>query len=283
MKPGKASVSAQSLPENLFHYTSFHSFLGILQSGTLQASAIQYLNDSQELSHAIDLARNCIQYHLPTPRNEVERRVREHLEVNLNAQRDLHIFQFSFSEAGDLLSQWRSYCPHSVGVCFSLDNRSLFDLPNFRIAQCIYDQSSQFALTDPIIRSEIQHLTDFFSRALGTGVDPRSLETDWLDQLRAIAPLIKDSSFAEEREWRLVSHLISSSDPRFSFHPSPSFLVPHVNLRIPDQDGRLPVKQVIVGPNPHAQLAMKSVSLALSRYAQRGWSVTNSKIPYRSF
>lgn len=269
-------------PEHLFHYTSFAGFLAILQSGDLWATAIQYLNDAEELTECLDLARDIVRELLMNPKNEVERRVRDTLETNIDAQKGINIFQFSFSEASDLLSQWRAYCPQGIGICFSIDRAALHSIADFRLGRCIYDQKVKVEEVEPIISSEVSHLTTFFEGALGEGVDPTTLSSDWIERLLAVAPLSKNHNFSEEREWRLFSDAISVLDDRFSFHTSATCLVPHVCLHVAGDDGRVPITRVVIGPNPNPKLAMKSVALALQRHAGRGWRVDHSQIPFRN-
>ncbi len=53
-------VSGVELPAELFHYTGAEGVLGILESGVLRATRIDYLNDSAEYQAGLALARTAI-------------------------------------------------------------------------------------------------------------------------------------------------------------------------------------------------------------------------------
>ena len=44
-------------PDQLFHYTSASGVAGIMETGRIRATALQYLNDSRELVHGLELTR----------------------------------------------------------------------------------------------------------------------------------------------------------------------------------------------------------------------------------
>ncbi len=91
--------------ERLYHYSSFNGLLGIVESRSLWASDIRYMNDSAELKHTADLIRK-----------EVTRRIRAgHQQPDLLNQfldwvthritNGHMLFATSFRSNGNLLSQ----------------------------------------------------------------------------------------------------------------------------------------------------------------------------------
>ncbi len=93
-------------PPVLYHYTTPSGFLGITETGTIWATGIHYLNDSQEFHHALSLFAS-----------ELRRRASESPDKNqffewladsVKNIRELKIFVCSFSQDQDLLSQWRA-------------------------------------------------------------------------------------------------------------------------------------------------------------------------------
>ncbi len=103
----------------LFHYTSLDGMRSIVEQRALWATEIRYLNDAKELAHLGELLRIEAGIYL------------EHADISdssaevLRQFRDWLAFRFEdgpllfvacFTEAGNLLSQWRGYCSHGKGV-----------------------------------------------------------------------------------------------------------------------------------------------------------------------
>ena len=117
----------------LWHYTGFRSFDAIMKSKTIWLSETTYLNDREEMVHGVAMAREVIAKRA----QEAGRRADdyagkgntlelEHVVGALGAfTSDLFdTFVASFSKRGDLLSQWRAYCP-TGGVAIGFDPNSL--------------------------------------------------------------------------------------------------------------------------------------------------------------
>jgi hypothetical protein len=103
---GPASPSYKKL---LFHYTTIAGLMGIIESKSLWASQIQYLNDSLEFNPAIDIARKNIENPSWIGKSEDYEFLLPKMANDLGFAEDLKICVCSFSEEGDLLSQWRAY------------------------------------------------------------------------------------------------------------------------------------------------------------------------------
>ncbi|MEJ2699230.1 MAG: hypothetical protein P8Z70_06185, partial [Desulfuromonadales bacterium] len=116
-----ASLYSGRPRETLYHYTTLKGLLGIVESRTLWASDIRYMNDSAEMKHAADLIKK-----------DIARRIAEgHPNPKLLNQfqywighRIVHghmLFSASFRSNGNLLSQWRGYSTHGKGVSVGFD------------------------------------------------------------------------------------------------------------------------------------------------------------------
>lgn len=270
----------------LFHYTSFASFLAILQSGKLWATGVQYLNDSQELLHAIGLAGDYVRDRLGSQQTREAQEALTDIVQSLPSVAHLRVFQFSFSEEKDLLSQWRAYCPNG-GVSFGVRKSVLSDTGSkndFRLLQCIYDHDQQrdriSRIMDPVIED---HLSMFHHIANGTldRYAPLQSEGPWSQKLLELAPQLKHSSFQEEREWRLVSGEIYGNDKRLCFHTSASCLLPHIEIDIAAGRGHMPIESVVVAPHTQSQLVLNAVCEAVRSFGGERWTVRSSQVPYR--
>src|SRR5262245_58864537 len=106
------SNATDRLPQRtLYHYTSLGGLVGIVESKSIWATHISYLNDAAEVRYAIELLRA----EILTVANSVSDEERKCL-VQLQhwlAHGFVHnhlLFTASFTENGNLLSQWRAYC-----------------------------------------------------------------------------------------------------------------------------------------------------------------------------
>jgi hypothetical protein len=54
---GREKYLNKSPPPDLYHYTDQNGLLGIMDSGNLWATKVQYLNDSKEFNLAVDMAK----------------------------------------------------------------------------------------------------------------------------------------------------------------------------------------------------------------------------------
>ena len=111
---------ANTLPYVVYHYTSMATLLKILTRPAIHATGVNYLNDTTEREHFIRL----VSQRLPSFIKENSLTDTGIFDTfserasNLHSERALVLSPFvaSFSEDGDLLNQWRSYCAEGNGV-----------------------------------------------------------------------------------------------------------------------------------------------------------------------
>jgi hypothetical protein len=265
----------------LYHYTSQAGLLGITESRTIWASSVFHLNDSAEFSYATKLVAQEIK------RRRMGRRIFRQGEYDefyskiLNMADSLHLpktFAASFSEAGDCLSQWRAYASDGNGFCLGFRDRYLSELAewqHFRLVRCIYDEREQREVvnsfldsTVPIFRKENSSLAGVF----------------FAETLARIAPSLKDPSFKDEREWRLLAsgvYYLPDEDVRVRAYKST--MIPYIEFYLELNDISFRIDEIIEGPNPYPQL--NSYSVVESKMAKRLWPeprVRRSRIPHRS-
>jgi len=58
-------------------------------------------------------------------------------------------------------------------------------------------------------------------------------------------------------------------------------IIPHIEFSPVDDDGKLPISKIWVGPTPHQELSKLSVKSILNTYGYEEVKVEISKIPYR--
>ena len=154
--------SAQNVaqaPPVLYHYTSGRGLLGIIERREIWLSDCAYLNDRSELKHADHILRAIISDLKSADNNSPG--VLAGLDAIAAYSTDGHFtrpLSFSVSEEGDLLSQWRGYCPHSGGYSIGFANdfwRGIIAPFSFTLRQCVYDQNRQRGIIDEALRRSL--------------------------------------------------------------------------------------------------------------------------------
>ncbi|MDQ5879469.1 MAG: hypothetical protein QG638_2205, partial [Pseudomonadota bacterium] len=105
----------------LHHYTSGHGLLGIIGSSSIWATKIQYMNDSKEFAHAIELAGISIRTRKAAQSNRRFSAFCDALIEHLERISGMPFYVACFSEVEDSLSQWRGYCPSGFGYSIGFD------------------------------------------------------------------------------------------------------------------------------------------------------------------
>ncbi len=276
------SLLAERPLRTLFHYTSQEGLLGILRTKTLRASSIQYMNDAAEFSYALEVVRSTLDNALKYERGPFNDFYGTVLD-KLQTIRHISVFAFSLSEEGDLLSQWRGYCPNGIGYSVGFEHNDLAESmqrQGFRLIKCVYGPSQHQKIINEIGERAIDRLGGTF----GSPDRPARLaETAqvFVDGLVQIGPAMKHPSFREEREWRLVSSPIQATHPNVRFRPGKSMIIPYYEFELDKANGQVSLSKIYVGPNPHMYLSIRSVVDALNASGVRWGSVIRSSLPYR--
>jgi Protein of unknown function (DUF2971) len=278
--------------KTIYHYTSQSGLLGIITTKTIWATNIHYLNDASEFQVAVQLARGKIPDLIKATREEdaeflreLDRRLSVIMGFNLRS-----IYVCSFSSNGNLLSQWRSYCPDGNGFSIGFDYSQLharLQRQGFRIARCVYDPQAQSEMIQQFL---VSALDTFHKTRNAFGEVGRQ---DWAAQYFAaldvdleflrLAPILKDKSFEEEDEWRLISSPILLTHPQVCFREGKSMILPFFKIELAQEDEHLSFPEIFIGPTPHEVLSKISVESLLSAKDFDGSSVRLSGIPYRGW
>lgn len=277
----------------LFHYATLANMKSIIEGKELWASDIRYMSDASELDNAAQLIES-VSTNLSRDGLIQDAEVLDQFAV-WSGQRFKHghaLFAACFSEVGNLLSQWRGYCPAGNGYSLGFEPDELAKAAkaqSFSLVQCIYDRASQRKLLEEVVAAVVKH-----ARAVGEAStterhpDNRfypafeAMESDLLK----VAAVLKHGAFHEEREWRVVSEDVSRVDlSEIRHRPGTSMLIPYVTFKLPTApNGKLLLPRVFVGPTPHSNLAFNSLSGFLSsRVDPPGREIWAADIPYRTW
>lgn len=311
-------ANEQEMPDVVYHYTSMHTLLKIVDSSAIWATNVRYLNDISEYQHFLSLINDLLMKELPSRPSATGMQEKEGLSNYLrDVEResfDFFPYVASFSLDGDSLTQWRSYCPQGNGVCIGFRTEAL------RITNAVPDanespQRRQQPKLEPVLylrsddKEAIERLFEELkseAREMGER-DPRELYDQygvrllvrgvsydyalWLT-IRRQSSRIKHASFSSEREYRLVV-TTSGLDPAIRYRSSRSTLVPYIPLRIPnpkeylaEKKSRSPgfkphfIDSVTIGPTPNLDLSADALR---DFFMQRNFDVDIHKsiVPFR--
>ncbi|MDM0031236.1 DUF2971 domain-containing protein [Variovorax sp. J22P271] len=276
---------------HLFHYATLGNVKNIVEGKQLWASDIRYMSDASELDTAARLIASVSANMLHAGLiQDAEVLHQFAVWVGHRFKNGHALFAACFSERGNLLSQWRGYCPAGNGYSLGFDPNDLAEVAKaqrFSLVRCIYDRDEQRRVLEEVVAAVAKH-----ARAAG-GTDAErhsdnrfypafeSMESDLLK----VAAALKHGAFFEEQEWRVVSEDVARTNLPEVFHrPGTSMLIPYVAFRLPTApNGKLLLPHVYAGPTPHPNLAIGSLSGFLSSRVEGTRQITAADIPYRTW
>jgi hypothetical protein len=291
-------------PDILHHYTTPAGFQGIVQSGMLRASFIGFMNDASEYIHAVQLLLAAVQRERPSATG-ADRALLDHMEARLAPTEPGNYYPYfitCFSAAENDLSQWRAYGQGEGGFSLGFDYTELAQrvttIPNSQLAPVVYAPNEQQQLVDDLLSGARRE----YSRCAGAHAASATQHLQhWVEALfllaSALGPMMKNSAFASEREWRIIHFAADASSIRYL--PKSSMLSGYVSLALgqpqaypthwsPDAVGRgepmpprLPLRVVWVGPGRFNDLSRTAANSLLTNSGYVGIGLQRSAIPFR--
>ena len=183
----------------LYHCCGLDAFLSIIKNSTLWLSDIRKSNDYLECVYCRDKINEKIRGFL-----EDDKEALEAWDFGYNINSDLSMDMISyvacFSENKDQLSQWRGYADNGAGIAVGFSRESFADLKeaapsHISFRKVIYDEKEQEKFIERIARESI--------KAMET--KPVAQVAAELNQnYRLQFPVLKNASFEEEAEWRII-------------------------------------------------------------------------------
>lgn len=285
-------------PRIVYHYTTSDGLLGILESKKIRATAVEYLNDSKELTFAVDSASSFIRTSRDKLFPGVHAPLADLVLTGLTQRYESGVFVACFCTNGDRLSQWRGYADRGLGFALGFVGRRLTklqlvngaDVLNVRFGRCSYTEKSLHASIEDWCNRTREK---YDQMKLGTNrmiqkLLPRILEAAASRMIGQYAPFVKHPQFQEEQEWRLVVDGLIDGGNVIKVRRGGAGLVPYVEIALTGVDGRLPLTRVIVGPSAQGELARRAAFHALeangiSKRNESEKLVRVSEIPFRSW
>jgi hypothetical protein len=278
----------------LYHYTTQEGLLGILESKQLWATHYRYLNDASEGQIVSKLLFDELANRIG------DEGVISQGETILSEITSQDVYVTSFSEDGNLLSQWRAYSGNFGGYSIGFSTNYLeaigkhfFNnisgphyLPDNPLIRCQYfidDVERQLKekikkAVDSYINEQEEIIRTYAER---TGcLTPAAIALKHFRDFSRECAITKDYAFHEEREWRLVVNLHQFGYDGF-FRQGRSMLIPYLKIPLTCPEQRPEIKRIFIGPCPNPAEARKSIKMLLNK--QNIWNVDikDSMIPYR--
>jgi hypothetical protein len=271
-------------PGILYHYTNQAGLLGIINTKEIWASHTQYLNDQREFRHAIDIAKAELESMLHAPAYAEHRVLLEEMQIAIaESIESVNVCVCSFSENGDLLSQWRAYGGGSGGYSIAFNGRFLRQICDHEdcwLVPCQYSELDQRQLIKALLEDVLHENLNYVPE---DEADGSPVGGNLVAYLNRYAPILKHSSFDEEREWRVVSRPLSCKHERFGYRPGSSMLIPYFRIALEHTGCKFQIEKVIAGPTPHTDQARHSVRGFLVKRDLRNAIVENSRTPFRNW
>ena len=299
MPPGRTTTLSPSLdlalrqppPTRLWHYTSSDGLISILRSREIWASNISFLNDTKEIEHAVDYAKNAISNRVNRGNLTVDEISFLESLARASGTAAKRYYVASFSEDQDLLSQWRAYCPPGGGYSLGLPSEQLVAVAEdqqFLLAPCIYDHRTQYKILSEITESFLA----IYRERLRSTADADKLKNDlsweFAQHITRFGPTLKHPTFKEEREWRLISPMLQEPHPQLDFRGSATRVVPFFRFKLVTQEHpdlvRVGPSQIttIIGPTSDRNSSSMAVQFLMTSLLGTA-SFGGSDIPYRAW
>jgi len=274
-------------PVILYHYTNQRGLLGILSSKEIWASHTQYLNDAREFQHAIDLMKE----ELSRMKAEAAYRDKGHLvaeieeALTLKGIGNVNVCVCSFSQNGDLLSQWRAYGGGSgFSIGFPGDFlRAVANEHSSWLAPVLYGDHEQREFVRTLLNDVLTENLQRGTTQNGNDNDSLPVGGNLLAYLNRYAPIVKHKSFSEEREWRIITRPMACSNKQFGYREGFSMLIPYFRIGLASEQEKLMIKEIVVGPTPHPEQSFHSLRGLLVGQKMKEVAVRNSETPYRNW
>lgn len=271
----------------LWHYTNGDGLLGIVKSGSLYATQISCLNDSEEIKYASRLFKLALSK-IDAKQQDADAvaAVAKYYE----AEDDyfpgrLPYFVVCFTELEDAIAQWQGYgARDESGYAIGFRPAGLRQMGGL-LARVNYDLAKHQELAERVAKATF----DFYRKGLELKRAPSPEEWAgqflpvWDEKITQLAPLLKNACWEHEKEYRIVRLLIQGQLPELQVSQRRTMMTRHLPLKMTSdvQYPMLPIAEVVVGPCAHPSISQVSVDTLLRQRGYPSGIVRNSTRAFR--
>ncbi len=279
-------------PRELFHYTNFAALKSIVETNTLWATDIRYMNDAHEITYPIEVFRAGFQYACQDLRNEGFHEGVKFLEwligAGLRNDGTHQTYVVSFSEREDSLSQWRGYgAKPGISIGFGFLTQFLAD--DLPLKSVIYDAGKQRTIVADCIKTAVNAYREIVGRSPDLVSWGRThIATAFSKATAEMLLRFKNPVWNDEAEWRLIVIQNPSAQGSKTFVRESDFgFTPYIHIKPVEkgrhQNGRLPIGSLKIGPTANPELTKRALEIFIAgtEYKENYVTISNSSIPLR--
>jgi Protein of unknown function (DUF2971) len=157
-------------------------------------------------------------------------------------------------------------------------HRDRDETPDCQLLKCVYTEKNKARLINENIESYLDAV-----QGKHPSINERMASRLLAGLLNLCAPLFKNDSFAEEKEWRFVVSCQEPGFPKRHFRVGKSTFVQYIEVDIRTNYSLDFIKEVVIGPTPNPVLAERALVKLLRTCNLHRTTVRNSSIPYRNW
>lgn len=281
------SLFACDPPDLLYHYTSYEGANGIITNKALWLTKLSYLNDTTELKLAIDLFQREASRIAKEIKDREQREFLEKAAHQLESFSEVNICAASFCEDGDLLSQWRAYGQKGNGIALGFNGKSFKNLSNIKLWKCIYKQREHLRIVGELVETLLKSYNVILKGRIGNrnwGKTKSDLIGYFNSTFLQVAPILKNSHFHEEKEWRLITVPMPFTDKNYDAKITNHRVLQCyiLNFDLIDKGEYTFLEKLVIGPTKEPGLVSDAFGVLSHKYGFYVNEISCSSVPYRS-
>lgn len=262
----------------VYQYTTLPGLMGMIASNEIWTTSVGYLNDRTEYVHGQSLYRRTIEEHLQHPEDGKWKEVLRSLLPLLDKPDPYDVFVACFTSEGDQLSQWRGYAADGYGYSVGFATEGFGDIRNGVVPwNVIYDPEKQRRFCDTLLQRCMAEFSKMIVE-VGLILNPEAVAYLLANAIEYTLPAFKHEGFREEREMRLFTLGKHEKDTQLKFRERNGLIVPRLPLTF--GTGKLPIQEIIIGPNLDFDKAAWSLNRFLQQSAYEHIEIRRSSVPY---
>jgi hypothetical protein len=271
----------------VYHYTDSAGLIGIIEHKKIWATNVWFMNDTGEATFGWDLVREFLRERKEEATSKQEEgmidiAIGTTRRINKSTTTFAHTYIACFSQKGNDLSQWRA-SGREKGFSIGFDSATLNQIaegvggetPVPSLVKVEYERSAQRKVLQELYQQDVLSHIDDLSDASDHGV--------WfLVHANTAVSSMKHEAFSSEAEWRLRFFLTGNASI-IKFRDSSIGITPYIEVPPSDPETTIinAIEEIQIGPQRHADIAMRAVEQLLARNGVTGVEVRPSTIPLR--
>jgi len=274
--PFVKSLTLETPPRLIYHYTNDVGLKGIVESGKLWLTEVSSLNDPSELNHGFGVAVRELKGMVINEPTESQKFAAdlELVAAKDTIQKSADFFICSFSLCGDDLGQWRAYADNGRGFALGFDAAAFeagSQLDSFPLA---YDDDKLAEIDREIIAKALPlaRLSNFKD----------DLSIAFMTYVTNTAIYFKHPAYKSEMEYRFLEAFSADASPSVSWRARRNELI-----RYREFDWRTvaprALKEIIVGPADQGNASRFANECLCWHTDAENVTIIRSSIPYKAF